>query len=139
VKIILDSSVLLAASGSETGASREIFRRRIANEWELIATAYVIAEVEQNLPKLDPSAQLDWPELKNQLRVKEDVLAAPNIVIFQAGKDRPVLFSGLAYADWLLTLDMRDFEEALGPRFYGLPITRPGEFLRQQREQGLLK
>lgn len=48
MRLFLDTSVLLAACGSATGASREIFRRAPANDWTLIATPYVVAEVLRN-------------------------------------------------------------------------------------------
>jgi len=36
MRLFLDTSVLLAASGSVAGASREIFRRASANGWLLV-------------------------------------------------------------------------------------------------------
>jgi len=45
VRLFLDTSVLLAASGSAVGASREVFRRASANGWILIATPYGLEEV----------------------------------------------------------------------------------------------
>jgi hypothetical protein len=50
MRLFLDTSVLLAASGSATGASREIFRLASANEWALVATPYAVEEVLRNLP-----------------------------------------------------------------------------------------
>jgi predicted nucleic acid-binding protein len=54
LRLFLDTSVLLAASGSASGASREIFALASANEWSLIATPYVLEETIANLS--DPSA-----------------------------------------------------------------------------------
>jgi len=42
MRLFLDTSVLLAASGSASGASRQIFRLAAANSWWLIATPYVV-------------------------------------------------------------------------------------------------
>jgi hypothetical protein len=39
---------------------------------------------------------------------------------------RPILFSALATADVLLTLDRADFGRLLGAQFYGLAIMTPG-------------
>jgi hypothetical protein len=50
-----------------------------------------------------------------------------------------VLFSALACADVLLTLDRRDFRELLGKTIYGLQVLTPGEFLRFERESGRLQ
>ena len=51
-------------------------------------------------------------------------------------KDRPILFSALATADVLLTLDRADFGGLLGTGFYGLAIMTPGMWLTQEREPG---
>jgi hypothetical protein len=51
----------------------------------------------------------------------------------------PILFSALAWADVLLTLDSADFGEFLGTSFYGMPVLRPGQFLRSERAAGRLR
>ena len=73
MRLFLDSSVLLAASGSASGASREVFNRAISQGWILIM---------------------------------DDVLTIDRPVVFDVGKDRPILFSALAWADVLLTLEV---------------------------------
>lgn len=116
MRLFLDTSVLLAACGSATGASREIFRRAPANDWTLIATPYVVAEVPRNLPDFPPSASGSWARLRPAILVMDDVLTIDRPAVFQAAKDRPILFSALAWADVLLTLDRGDFGELLGTR-----------------------
>ena len=54
MKLFLDTSVLLAAAGSSTGASRELFRSAPSNGWNLLVTPYVIEEVLRNLPTFRP-------------------------------------------------------------------------------------
>lgn len=54
--------------------------------------------------------------------------------VFPVTKDRPILFSALAMADVLLTLDRADFGRLLGTRFYGLAIMTPGMWLMQETE-----
>lgn len=51
----LDTSVLLAVSGSAGGASREIFRPTESNGWTLVTTPYAIDEVLRNLPEFPPT------------------------------------------------------------------------------------
>lgn len=139
MRLFLDSSVLLAASGSATGASREVFRRVSANQWRLLSTPYVIEEVVRNLPDLAPSATADWTRLRPALLLVGDVLTLDRPAVFAAGKDRPILFSALAWADVLLTLDRGDFGELMNKTFYGLPVLRPGTFLEQERAAGRLR
>lgn len=138
MRLFLDSSVLLAASGSATGASREVFRRAPANNWLLIATPYVLEEVLRNLPHLPPTATAEWARLRPALAIMDDVLTFDWPAAFQASKDRPILFSALAWADVLLTHDTGDFGELLNKTFYGMPVLKPGMFLETERAAGRL-
>ncbi len=67
-----------------------------------------------------------------------DELAFDWPILFEASKDKPVLFTALACTDVLLTLDRRDFRELLGKTIYDLRVLTPGEFLRTEREAGRL-
>lgn len=139
MKLFLDTSVLLAACGSEKGASRELFRLAPLNEWTLLTTPYVLEETERNLPKLSAAADSAWQVLKPDLVIRDDVLTLNQLAVFPVTKDRPVLFSALAWADVLLTLDRNDFLTLLGDEFYGLPVLKPGMFLERQRDAGVLR
>ena len=131
--LFLDSSVLLAACGSVKGASREIFRRAPKQPWTLITIPYVLEEVARNLSNLPPEASADWVRLRRQLRIEDNVLSLDRPAVFVPAKDRPILFSALAWSDVLLTLDTRDFGELLDSEFYGLAVLRPGAFLERER------
>jgi hypothetical protein len=48
------------------------------------------------------------------------------------------LFTALAWADVLLTLDKADFSEMLGGTFYGLSVQLPYDFLDRERSAGRL-
>jgi len=139
VRLFLDTNVLLAASGSMTGASREIFRRASANHWTLITTPYAIEEVLRNLPDFPPAATANWARLRPDLLIMDDVLTLDLPVVFQAGKDRPILFSALAWADVLLTLDRGDFAGLMEKPFYGLVVIKPGLFLNRERLAGRIQ
>ena len=139
MKLFLDTSVLLAASGSAAGASRAIFSRAVANGWELITTPYVLEEVERNLTALGPGASIAWRDLCLLLTICEDVLTMDRPVVFDPTKDRPILFGALAWAEVLLTLDEEDFGELMTRGFYDLVICRPGIFLERERAAGRLR
>jgi predicted nucleic acid-binding protein len=139
MRLLLDTSVLLAASGSAKGASREVFRLASANQWTLVATPYVLAELEHNLADLPPGAGSDWNNLQAELLIMDDVLTVDRLAVFDVPKDRPILFSALAWADVLLTLDRADFGRVLGTSFYNLAILAPGQFLQCEREAGRLR
>ena len=96
MRLFLDTSVLIAASGSATGASREIFRRAFANQWSLVATPYVIEEVLRNLPSLSLSATAEWARLRPALSIMDDIFTLDRPSVFDVTKDRPILFGAIA-------------------------------------------
>jgi hypothetical protein len=138
VRLFLDTSVLLAASGSSSGASREIFRRAPECGWFLIATPYVLEEVLVNLPHLPTQATADWARLRPGLVILDDVLTLDKPAVFEPAKDRPILFGALAWCEVLLTLDRGDFGSLLGTAFYGLSVLTPAMFLERERAAGRL-
>jgi hypothetical protein len=121
------------------GASREVFRLARSNAWTLVATPYVIEEVLRNLPSLPLDASSDWIHLRADLVIQDDVVTLDRANVFAAAKDRPILFSALAWAEVLLTVDRGDFGGLLGGEFYGLPILTPGSFLERERAAGRLR
>jgi predicted nucleic acid-binding protein len=138
VRLFLDSSVLLAACGSTSGASRGVIDLATIYGWNLLTSAYVIGEVDSNLAELSINAAPTWHVLKTNLQLVRDVLSFPWITTFLAAKDRPILFTAAAWSDVLLTLDRKDFQDLLGNSFYHLQILKPGDFLWQQRTAGQL-
>ena len=139
MRLFLDSSVLLAASASTRGASREIFVRASACGWELLTTPYVIEEVHANLSDLPALATTEWARLRPALLLMDDVLTLDRIAVFEPAKDRPILFGALAWSQVLLTLDRADFGQLIGSTFYGLSIMTPGMFLVSERSAGRLR
>lgn len=135
MRLFLDSSVLIAASGSARGASREVFRLAGARGWVLLSSQYVIEEVLNNLPALRVGATAEWISLRPRLAVVDDVLTLDRAAVFEPAKDRPVLFTALAWGDVLLTLDRADFGSMIGGTFYGLKILTPAMFLGAERDQ----
>ena len=136
MRLFLDSSVLIAAAASAEGASREVFQRAASQDWRLITTPYAVAEVSRNLGGFAATVTATWLRLRNRLVLVDDVLTIDKPAVFPVNKDRPVLFSALATADVLLTLDRADFGRLLGTRFYGLAIMTPGMWLIENAEAG---
>ena len=102
--------------------------------WRLLVSPWVLREILANLDDLPPEAVRAWLTLRPLVTVEDDELTFPWPVDFGTAKDRPVLFSALAVADVLLTLDRRDFGHLLGGQIYGLWVLTPGAFLRRERE-----
>ena len=83
-----------------------------------------------------PDATRAWLAPRAKAIVESDELTIDWPRVFDVTKDKPILWTALAYADILLTLDRRDFQTLLGENVYGLEIETPGEFLRTEREAG---
>jgi len=138
VRLFLDTSVLLAAAGSANGSSRALFSYAATQGWILICSPYALNEALRNLPKLAVSATMEWLRLRPQVTVVDDVVSLDWPVVFAASKDKPILFTALAWADVLLTLDKADFADVLGGIFYGLRVMLPYDFLQHERAAGRL-
>ena len=136
MRLFVDSSVLIAAAASAEGASREVFHRASTRDWRLITTPYAVAEVTRNLAGFTAPVTVAWLRLRPRLDLVDDVLTIDKPAVFPVNKDRPILFSALATADVLLTLDRADFGRLLGTHFYGLTIMTPGMWLVRETEAG---
>ncbi len=131
---------MLAASGSDKGASRFVLIEAAAKGWELVSSDYCAEETRRNLPKIGGTAAGVWKkQLAPRVRFVRASLSLDKPLVFPKAKDRPVVITALAArAEWLLTLDEGDFHTKLGPEVYGLRIATPGEFLMELRAQGIL-
>jgi hypothetical protein len=104
MKLFLDTSVLLAACGSERGSSHALFGYALANGWTLMASPWVVTKVVRNLPKFPPAATREWLRFRPQLVLVDDVVSLNQVVVFPVSKDRPVLLTALAWSQVLVTL-----------------------------------
>lgn len=140
MRLFLDTSVLLSASGSAKGASRFIVAEAVAQGWDLVSSDYCAEETQRNLPKIGRTAAAAWKtEIAPRVRLIRASLALDKPLLFPKAKDRPVVITALAArADWLLTLDETDFHGKLGREVYGLRLATPGEFLFERRAAGAL-
>ena len=91
------------------------------------------------MAKLPAEATGQWARLRPELILVDDVLTLDRAAVFEPAKDRPILFSALAWSQVLLTLDRADFGMLLGSTFYGLSILTPGMFLEVERAAGRLR
>ena len=129
VRLFLDTSVLLAASGSERGDYAGDLRLAPGNEWVLLATPYIVEELlncSKTCPNYRPRRRPSWARLRPNLTMMDDVLTLDQAVVFEPAKDRPILFGALAWAEVLLTLDRADFGASWAKRSTGLRFLRQG-------------
>jgi len=104
-----------------------------------MSSPYGLSEVVRNLSKLPAVATAEWVRFRQQLEIVDDIVSLDRPVVLSASKDRPILFTALAWSDTLLTLDRQDFASLIGGEFYGLRVRLPFEFLEEERSAGRLK
>ncbi len=134
MKLFLDTSVLLAAAGSDRGASRFVFENAREHDWELVSSPYCLAEVEKNIAKIGDDALRHWRnQMQNQFSLVRDSVVLDKPLAFGREKDKPVLITALAgRCDIMLTLDRADFGSFFDQGVYSLRVMTPGMFLRQR-------
>lgn len=72
MRVFLDASVILAACGRDSGASRRIFDIHKHKGWAILASGYVLGEVRANIESLGKQAVSDWRRLESDLRLVRD-------------------------------------------------------------------
>lgn len=140
MKLFLDSTVLMAASGSTKGGSYAVIHEYAdRNKWELISSSYCFAEVQNNIKKLSHAAWGRWHMIQKRLSMTSDILTLNKPSLLLAGKDKPILFTAIScHVDVLLTLDTTDFKVILDTVVYGVEVRTPAKFLEVQRSQNRL-
>lgn len=89
MKLFLDSSVLLAASGSAKGASRLLMVESADWGLELVSSLYCFEETRQNLPKLGIQAEADFEQnVAPFVECIETRLLVDRPLVFPVTKDR---------------------------------------------------
>ncbi len=137
LRVLLDSSVILSALFSSTGASALILKLAEQKKINLLIHEYIVEEVESVLVRKSPENIGNFIALisKNLFRkvkrptAKEVALAE---TIITDPKDAPILASAIREkVDYLITLDRRDFlnisltRKGLGPK-----IVLPGTLIK---------
>lgn len=137
--MVLDTSVLVAALRSASGASRQLIMAALGKKFELLLSVPLMIEYESVLTRKEhlKAAGLKTAEVKELL----DALAAVAEPVVPSFRWRPMLrdpnddmvFEAAlnGQADLLVTFNKRDFEQ---PALRNLRIVSPGEALRELRK-----
>jgi len=136
-RVFADSSMLIAAAGSRTGASRAVLMLAEVGLFQLVVSRQVLDECERNLRRKLPAALPVFAALLAAAAVEvtadpeEKAVATYRTVI--VAKDAPILAAAvLGGADHLLTLDTTDFTPAVAEAA-GIAIQTPAEFVTALR------
>jgi predicted nucleic acid-binding protein len=138
-RIFVDSSVLIAASLSATGASREIVRQAIRGRVTLVISNLVLEETEKNLARKAPEALpafrrfLETVPFEIVRPTRQEVLDAAQ---YTAIKDAPIVAAAQkARVDYLVSLDRRHLVGVVEvARGSGLRIVLPQNLLEDIRK-----
>lgn len=138
IRAFVDASVLYAALISSSGAARELLKRHVANEIDLVVSDYVIEEVRRNLAKKAPDLVgaldlvLDLVAFERVVPAREQIQLAAT---YTALKDAPVVAAAqAATCPYLLTFDKQHLltNEVVAERA-GIKVRTPGNLLHQLR------
>ena len=140
IRAFVDASVLYAALVSTSGASRELLRRHVSGQIELVVSPYVLEETRRNLAAKQPDKTgvidllLDVIDLK---LVDATAEAIKDAAQYTTLKDAPVVAAARAGGcDYLLTFDKKHLlGNALVATQSGSRIITPGDLIQHLRKQ----
>ncbi len=142
IRAFLDANVLFRAAysrrSSEAASWAIIELAGIRNDLTVMATEHVFNEAEVRLQEKSPASLGEYASIKPLLETcpdPPDPLTQHLERLIRDEKDRPVL-SGAIYAkaDFLLTLDDRDFGHLYGIKVYDVLISTPAQGLHRIRQ-----
>ena len=115
LRILLDTSVIISALNSATGASAAIFDFARRGRLVLTTTSYIINETEEVIQRKFPKLQPPFQKLKSEpflVVAKDPTLATIKRAtqMISDPKDVPILAAAITHqVDYLVTLDRKDF------------------------------
>ena len=131
IRLFLDSNVLFTAAHNPEGKASLVIELAEAGNWEVVTSAYCVAEARLNLDRKYPEAIGRLSEILRTVRLVPDV-AGERCTLFLPEKDRPVFASAQrCKATYFLTGDRRHFGPYMNkPKdTMGIVVQTVGDFL----------
>jgi len=131
IRLFLDSNVLFTAAHNPEGKASLVIELAEAGNWEVVTSAYCIAEARLNLDRKHPAALGRLSEILRNVRLVPDV-AGERCTLLLPVKDRPVFASAQrCKATHFLTGDRRNFGPCMNkPKdTMGIVVQAVGDFL----------
>jgi len=127
VRVVLDTSTLIAAHISRAGVCSELFEEILLHH-ELVVSEYILAELERKLRDQFGFPDADVHAVSRFLRANAE-LVDPDVLPASTGRDPedlPILGTAIAAgAAFLITVD-RDLLDLV--EFRGFAVIKPGEY-----------
>jgi predicted nucleic acid-binding protein len=137
IRLFFDSNVLFTAAHNPKGKASLVIELAVAGSWEVVTTAYCIAEARLNLDRKHPAALGRLSEILRTVHLVPDV-AGDRCTLLLPEKDRPVFASAQrCKATHLLTGDRRHFGTYMNnPKdTMGIVVQAVGDFLSDIAKQ----
>jgi predicted nucleic acid-binding protein len=131
IRLFLDSNVLFTAAHNPEGKASLVIELAATGHWEVVTSAYCMAETRLNLERKHPAALGRWNEILRTVRLVPDV-GGERCAILLPEKDRPVFASAQrCKATHFLTGDRRHFGPYMNkPKdTMGIVVQAVGDFL----------
>ena len=131
IRLFLDSNVPFTAAHNPEGKASLVIELAEAGNWEVVTSAYCIAEARLNLDRKYPAALARLSEILRTVRLVPDV-AGERCTLLLPEKDRPVFASAQrCKATHFLTGDRRHFGPYMNkPKdTMGIVVQAVGDFL----------
>ncbi len=139
MKAVLDTSVIVAATRSDSGASRQVLLAGLARRFEPLLSVALALEYEAVLKRPEQLA-VSGGTVENIDKLLNTLIAVATPVyrsffwgpLLPDANDDLVLEAALSgQADWLVTFNRRDFE--IAESAWGVLVVTPQEALKQMR------
>jgi predicted nucleic acid-binding protein len=131
IRLFLDSNVLFTAAHNPEGKASLVIELAALGNWEVVTSAYCLAEARRNLERKQPAALGRLSEVLGTVRLVPDV-AGERCTLSVPEKDRPVFASAQrCKATHFLTGDRRHFGQYMNkPKdTMGIVVKTVGDFL----------
>jgi predicted nucleic acid-binding protein len=131
IRLFLDSNVQFTAAHNPEGKASLVIELAALGNWEVVTSAYCLAEARRNLERKQPAALGRLSEVLGTVRLVPDV-AGERCTLSVPEKDRPVFASAQrCKATHFLTGDRRHFGQYMNkPKdTMGIVVQTVGDFL----------
>jgi len=131
IRFFLDSNVLFTAAHNPEGKASLVIELAAGGNWEVVSSAYCVAEARLNLERKHPAALGRLQEILRAIRLVPDV-AGERCTLPIPEKDRPVFAAAQrCKATHFLTGDRRHFSPYMNkPKdTMGIVVQTVGDFL----------
>lgn len=135
-RVVLDTSVLVAAVRSRRGASFELIRRLGGDSFEVAVSVSLVLEYEDALLRYLSASTLDEKDVRVlidyicEVAVRQEVFFLWRPHLRDPGDDLVLELAVAAGCEVIVTHNVRDFH---GAEKFGVRVAPPGQFLQELR------